>query len=316
MASPDVAVERHSLLWSMVITALLGTAGVIWGVVSESQMILLDGVYAVLGLLVTWLLLMASGLAQAEPSHRYPYGRESLTPLVIGVQGFVLLATLGYAAVDATLTIREGGSAVDPGWAIVYSVLTTAGSLLTWLWLRSRARHSDVLTSESTAWKIGALRGLGMIAGFTLMAVIAGTSLDDVVPYIDPIMVLITCAVFIPAPIGMVRVTIVELLEGAPSAEVQAPVLEAVELVRARFDLDEPTVLMSKVGPKLYVEVDGVVDADVTVAQEHEVRLALGEQLDALPYDVWLTVEFSPRTIDGATRPMTDVRERAANEDG
>ena len=101
MAAADVAVERHALLRSMVITAALGVIGVIWGVVSESQMILLDGVYAVLGLLVTWLLLMASGLAQAEPSHRYPYGRESLTPLVIGVQGFVLLATLGYAAVDA-----------------------------------------------------------------------------------------------------------------------------------------------------------------------------------------------------------------------
>jgi predicted Co/Zn/Cd cation transporter (cation efflux family) len=316
MAPPDVSVERHSLLWSMVITAVLGVLGVIWGVVSESQMILLDGVYAVLGLLVTWLLLMASGLAQAEPSHRYPYGRESLTPLVIGVQGFVLLATLGYAAFDATLTIREGGSTVDPGWAIVYSVLTTVGSVATWLWLRSRARHSDVLGSESTAWKVGALRGVGMIAGFTLMAAIAGTSLDDLVPYIDPIMVLVTCAVFIPAPIGMVRVTIVELLEGAPSAEVQQPVLEAVEQVRARFDLDEPTVLMSKVGPKLYVEVNGVVDADVTVAQEHDVRLALGERLNLLPYDVWLTAEFSPRTVDTAARPLTDDSERAGDSDG
>ncbi|HYN32116.1 MAG TPA: cation transporter [Ilumatobacteraceae bacterium] len=311
MAAADVALERHALLWSMVITAVLGAMGVLWGVATESQMILLDGVYAVLGLLVTWLLLMASGLAQSEPSHRYPYGRESLTPLVIGVQGFVLLATLGYAAVDAVLTIRNGGSSVDPGWAIVYSVLTTAGSLVTWLWLRSKASTSDVLGSESTAWKIGALRGAGMIAGFTLLAVIANSSLDWAGPYIDPVMVLITCAVFIPAPIGMVRVTIVELLEGAPSAEIQAPVRAAIDEVRARFDLAEPTVLMSKVGPKLYVEIDGVVDPDVTVAQEHEVRLALAERLDALPYDIWLTAEFSPRSpgveparIEGGPGPV------------
>jgi predicted Co/Zn/Cd cation transporter (cation efflux family) len=305
MPAADVALERHALLWSMAITAVLGVVGVIWGIASESQMILLDGVYAVLGLLVTWLLLMASGLAQSEPNHRYPYGRESLTPLVIGVQGFVLLVTLGYAAFDATLTIREGGSPVEPGWAIVYSVVTTVGSLVTWLWLRARARHSDVLTSEATAWKIGALRGLGMVAGFTFMAVIADTSLDAAVPYVDPVMVLITCAVFVPAPIGMVRVTIIELLEGAPSSEVQRPVLDAVEHVRARFDLDEPTVLMSKVGPKLYVEVDGVVDGDVTVAQEHEVRLALGERLEALPYDIWLTAEFTPRPVDDTTSQTT-----------
>lgn len=309
MAAADPAVERHSLLWSMAITAVLGLLGVIWGIASESQMILLDGVYAVLGLLVTWLLLMASGLAQSDPSHRYPYGRESLTPLVIGVQGFVLLATLGYAAFDAVLTIRDGGSQVDPGSAIVYSVLTTLGSVVTWLWLRSTADGSDVLGSEATAWKIGALRGVGMIVGFTLLAVIADTSLDWAVPYVDPAMVLITCAVFVPAPIGMVRITIIELLEGAPSAEVQAPVLEVVEEIRARFDLDEPTVLMSKVGPKLYVEIDGVVDPDVTVAQEHEVRLALRERLDALPYDIWLTAEFAPRSTD-------DVRERVESGSG
>jgi predicted Co/Zn/Cd cation transporter (cation efflux family) len=138
-----------------------------------------------------------------------------------------------------------------------------------------------------------------MIAGFTFMAVIAGTSIDGAVPYVDPVMVLVTCAIFVPAPIGMVRVTIVELLEGAPSAEVQQPVLDAVEQVRARFDLDEPTVLMTKVGPKLYVEVDAVVDADVTVVQEHEVRVALEERLEPLPYDIWLTAEFTPRGTDG-----------------
>ena len=289
----------------MAITAILGAVGVVWGVISESQMIMLDGIYAVLGLLVSWLLLMASGLAQAEPSHRYPYGRESLTPLVIGVQGFVLLATLGYAAVDACLTIRDGGSSVDPGWAIVYSIFTTIGSLLTWWWLRAQsiATNSDIITSESTAWRIGAFRGTGMIVGFSLMAVLASTSNDAIVPYIDPLMVLITCAIFLPAPITMVRTTIVELLEGAPAAEVQQPVLDAVHEVRALFELDEPTVLMSKVGPKLYVEIDAVVDGNVTVDQEQQVRDALAGRLDALPYDIWLTVEFTPRRTVQAARP-------------
>ena len=299
MAATDVATERHALLWSMAITAALGGVGVVWGIASDSQMILLDGVYAVLGLLVSWLLLMASGLAQSEPSHRYPYGRESVTPLVIGVQGFVLLATLGYAAVDACLTIRDGGSTVDPGWAIVYSVFTTVGSLVTWRWLRAIATStgSDVVISESTAWKIGAFRGVGMVVGFTALALIIGTGLDSAAPYIDPGMVLVTCVLFLPAPISMVRTTIVELLEGAPSPEVQGPVLDAVAAVRTQFDLDEPTVLMTKIGPKLYVEVDGVVAPDVTVAQEHEVRRALSERLDALPFDIWLTVELTPREL-------------------
>ncbi len=227
-------------------------------------MILLDGVYAVLGLLVTWLLLMASGLAQSEPSHRYPYGRESLTPLVIGVQGFVLLATLGYAAVDAVLTIRNGGSSVDPGWAIVYSVLTTAGSVVTWLWLRSKARTSDVLGSESTAWKIGALRGAGMIVGFTLLAVIVGLIARlggavhrsrDGAGHV--------CGLHPRADrhgAGDDR----RVVGRRPVRRDPSTGAAAIDEVRHDSISRRPTVLMSKVGPKLYVEIDGVVDPDVT----------------------------------------------------
>lgn len=59
-------------------TAVLGAIGVAWGIAADSQMILLDAVHA-----------------------------------VIGIQGWVLLATLLYAAVEAVLTIRDGGRAVD-----------------------------------------------------------------------------------------------------------------------------------------------------------------------------------------------------------
>lgn len=109
MAGPDVQVERHALLRSMAVTGVLGVLGIGWGYLTGSQMILLDGVYALVGIVVSWMLLHASGLAQAEPSPRYPFGREAVTPLVIGVQGFVLLATLLDAAVGAVNALLDGG---------------------------------------------------------------------------------------------------------------------------------------------------------------------------------------------------------------
>ena len=139
-----------------------------------------------------------------------------------------------------------------------------------------------------------------MTVGFTLILLLEGTSRDDWTPYIDPGMVLVTCAIFVVAPVRMVRGTLVELLEGAPSAAVEAPVREAVEGVRAQFDLAAPSVLVTKVGRKLYVEVEGLVAADVTVAQEDEVRTALRERLERLPFDIWLNLELRPRT--GGTR--------------
>jgi predicted Co/Zn/Cd cation transporter (cation efflux family) len=93
--------ERRALLGSIVATALLSVLGVLWGIAIGSQMVLFDGVFGLVGIITSALLLRASSLAGREPSRRFPYGQHSATPLVIGIQGFVLLTTLGYAAVQA-----------------------------------------------------------------------------------------------------------------------------------------------------------------------------------------------------------------------
>jgi predicted Co/Zn/Cd cation transporter (cation efflux family) len=295
MGAPDSAVERGALGRSIAVTAVLGSIGIVWGIVTGSQMILLDGVYAVIGIIVSWLLMKASAMAEQGPTSRYPYGREGVTPLVIGVQGFVLLATLVYAAAEGVYTIRAGGSDVEPGPALAYGVVTAGVSLAFWRWLAGRAANSDLLTAECTGWKVAALRGVGMSFGFVVLWILTDSSWDSAAPYVDPVMVLITCVVFLPAPLRMVRGTILELLEGAPATDIQQPVLDMVRDVFREFEIDEPEVRMTKVGPKLYVEIDGAARPDATIADEHRVRTELRRRLETLPFDLWLNFELRPK---------------------
>ena len=183
------ALERRVLTVSIVAALLLGAIGIVWGIASRSQMILLDGVYGIVGIFTSWLLLRASIIADQGATRRYPFGRAAVTPLMIGVQGMVLLATLLYAVVEAVYAIRAGGSKVTAGPAIAYSLLVTASCLGVWLWMRRLAGPSDVLQAESTGWRIAALRGVGMLVGFTALLFIARSPWSDVGPYIDPVMV-------------------------------------------------------------------------------------------------------------------------------
>jgi cation diffusion facilitator family transporter len=295
MAAPDPQHERTVLLVSIAATGILGAIGIVWGIVGGSQMILLDGVYAIVGIVVSFLLLGASALAATPPSRQFPYGRAGATPLVIGIQGLVLAATLVYAAVEAVWVIVDGGSDVTAGWAIAYGVIVTVASLAVWQWIVRRAGQSDLLVAEGTAWKVAGLRGVGMILGFSVLALVTGSRWDAAAPYVDPIMVLVTCVVFLPAPYRMVRGTVGEVMEAAPAASVRIPVIEAIEAVRETYDLDEPVIRLSKLGPRLYVEVDVTVGPEVTVEQQHTVRTDLDTRLQALPYDVWLTLEMLPR---------------------
>jgi cation diffusion facilitator family transporter len=294
MAPPDPGLIRRCLYVSIGATGVLGGIGVVWGIVGGSQMILLDGVYAVIGIVVSFLLLGASALAAGAPTRRFPYGRAGATPLVISIQGLVLAATLIYAAVEAIYVIRDGGSDIGAGWGIAYGVLTTVGSLIVWRWLHGRAGTADVLVAEATAWKVGALRGVGMVIGFSVLALLVGSRWDGAARFVDPVMVLITFVVFIPTPIRMLRSTVGEMLEASPVSSVRVPVIEAIEAVAAHHDLDEPTIRLSKLGPRLYVEVEVAVRPDVTVEQQYEVRRDLERRLEAIPYDVWLTLEMMP----------------------
>jgi predicted Co/Zn/Cd cation transporter (cation efflux family) len=295
MAGPDPRLERHALRRSIAVTALLGALGIGWGLAVGSQMIVLDGAYAAIGLVVSWLLLLASRLVDRGPTHRYPYGREAMTPLVVGLQGFVLLATLAYAAVDALGTILAGGATVAAGWAFVYAVVTTVGSVVMWWWLRRATRGSELVGAEATAWGASVVLGAAMVVGFGAMTLLSRSPVAGAAPFVDPAMVLLSVAVLLPAPVRMVRTTFVELLEGAPPEDVQAPVRAVLDDLVVRYDLSGPELRMTKIGPKLYVEIDAFAAPDVTIGTEEELRQRLERGLEQLPFDVWLNLELHPR---------------------
>lgn len=300
MAAPDPAAERRGLRLSIGVATALGVAGVVWGLATGSQLILLDGAYAFIGVAVSWLLLAVSRVVGRGPNHVYPYGREALTPLVVGVQGFVLLGTVAFAAVDAVNSILEGGGDVAAGWALVYGLLTLAASLVVWRQLRRIAPDSDLVGAEATAWAVSAVLAGGMVVGFAAMLALEGGAWSDWVPYLDPALVLVAAVVLVPAPLGMVRTTFVELVEASPPDEIQSPVRAAVAEVEAAYGITVPDLRLTKVGPKLYVEADGVAPPTLTIADEHAMRLDLERRLDALPFDVWLNFELFPADAAGA----------------
>ena len=167
-------------------------------------------------------------------------------------------------------------------------------SVIFWRWLLGRAGGSDLLVAESTGWRVAALRGVGMLLGFIVLFALTDSSWSRAAKFVDPAMVIITCVAFLPAPIEMVRTTVRELLEGAPAAEIQQPVLDIVHQVCTEFEIDDPTTRISKVGPKLYVEIDAAARPDATIAQEDEVRETLRGRLSVLPFDLWLNFELTP----------------------
>jgi predicted Co/Zn/Cd cation transporter (cation efflux family) len=293
--------EQRALTISMVGAIVLGVLGVVWGLVSGSRIVLFDGVYAFIGVALAGISLRTARVIEQGPTQRYPFGREALAPLVIAAQALVLLGTCLYASVDAVLVIRDGGTEVAAVSVLAYAAITLLAAVGLAVVLRRQDPDSDLVAAEVTQWRAGVLLSVAMVVGFGFGAAVRSTSWSGAADYVDPVLVLVACVTILPAPFTMLRTTFGELLEATPADTVQAPVLEAIGAVTARFGLEEPRVRMNKLGRKLYVEVDYVVaGADWTVADEDDVRHAMTDALAPLGHDLWLNVDLSTDPAWGA----------------
>lgn len=290
--STDMQREHRALIVSMVGAGGFALLGIGLGLVTGSQVILFDGFFSLIGLALAALALAASKLTRAAPTPNYPFGREGYAPLVIGIEGIALLATCAYATLEAVNTILSGGGEIVGGWGIVYAAISFVVPLSLAWWLR-RTSNAELVHAEATQWRAAGIFGLGMLIAFAGAALLDQAGHTRAAGYVDPSLVIVASAMFVVPPLRMLRTMARELLEAAPEAELYDAVHTAVTRVSRAHELEEHHLRATKVGPKLYVEVDYVVDADWRVARSDEVRRALLSALRDLQVEPWLTVEFT-----------------------
>lgn len=294
MSAGEVGAERRALGISLWVSVGSAAGAIMLGVLSGTRIIVFDGAYMGIGLILTAISLKASSASAGGPTRRFPFGRDAFTPLVVLIQGLAVAGTLLVAAGDAVVIIRDGGSPVSAAIIAVYGVITAAiGFALVW-WMGRAAPDSDLVVAEIAQWRAGAILSVMMVLGAAVALVLQGLGLDDVALYVDPVLVLVACLILAYIPVGLIRTGLNELLEGAPSKELDAAITDAVQAVRQEFGLQKPLIRSGKVGRKLYVEVDFVVaGTDWNVGEEDAVRRAVVKALEPLGLDVWAYVALT-----------------------
>ncbi|GEL94045.1 cation transporter [Cellulomonas composti] len=295
MADADTKrAERRALIGSIIGAGVVGILAMVWGIAAQSRVLLFDGAFVLLGIVLSALSLAASRAAAIAPSARFPFGRQAITPIAIAIQGAALLGTLLYAAADAIGIILDGGSDVAAATVAAYGIVTMLVSLALARWLGRTAPDSDLVAAEVAQWRAGAVLSLVYAAGAGVALLLSAWSLDDIVRYVDPGLVLLACVVLVPIPIRLLRAAGLELMEAAPPPEVTEAIDQAVRDVRGQFELPEPLVRATKLGERLYIEVDFLVTpGDWDVSDEDRVRRALVGRLEALGYELWANVELT-----------------------
>jgi cation diffusion facilitator family transporter len=291
-----VSSDARALFVSMWASVAFAVVSLVWGLALGSQLIVFDGLYSFASVGLSLLAVLALRTAGKGADERYPWGREAWEPVAIVIKAAALGALCVYAVVGAVGELLRGGREVEAGWAVLYAVLATVAGAAVSLYLRRRARHgSDLLRAEAAEWLGDTLLSLGVLAGFLLALVLERTGQTRLAGYVDPAMVAVISLLFLRVPAKLLGAAMREVLAMAPPVGLVAQVRERVDDVRLRYGFAESFLRCGKVGARLDVEVDFVVDdasRAQTVREFDDVRADLHEQLTPLG-NVSMSVAFT-----------------------
>ena len=199
--------ERGALILSVVMSLVVGAAAVTAASLTQSKAILLDGLFNLIYFLVALVTVRISVLAAQPDDRKFPFGYGYFESLVNAGKGLLILGVALFALVDAVLALLAGGREIVAGPAIGYAVFATlACSLTAWALHRSR-RHVDspLMRADFENWLVNALISSGVLLTFCMIPVARFFDRDDIVPYVDSVLVIAVVLFCLSVPIRMAK---------------------------------------------------------------------------------------------------------------
>ena len=290
--------EAYLLAFSLGMGVFFAVLGIGWGLTIQSGVVLFDGIYSGLSIILTMLSILAMRLLQQPDDDTFQFGRMALEPLVVAFKSLVIIAVCLYGIVTAAISILHGGDAsTDALGGMLYGVVSISACLFSWYYLKRRGKGMpDLVQAESEQWLMDTVLSAAVMASFIASYLVTDTRWAYLVPYIDPAMVVLGSGFFIRMPAARFVASIREVLLAAPDDEIQQQLADQVDAVVRARGFANAVVRSSKVGRELAVDIAFIGRAGsgpVELEELDRIREEVERRLATLGFKLWLNILFT-----------------------
>ncbi|MCF1503801.1 cation transporter [Afifella sp. H1R] len=302
----DLSDERGVLRTSIAMTLMVSALGIGFGLIAGSFSILFDGVYSLVDASMSLLSLLVVNLITSYAAskklprrlhERFSVGFWHLEPMVLGLNGTLLIGVAIYALFNAISSLLEGGRDLEFDWAIVYAVITLIVCVVTAV-VETRANRgidSDFVRLDVKGWVMSA-----GITGALLIAFCMGYGIQDtkwqwVSPYIDPSVLTLVCLLLIPLPVATVRQAMADIFLVTP-ADLKSHIEEVARAFVDKHGFVSHRAYVARVGRSKDIELYFIVPPDAPARHIREwdaLREEVGAAIGGEGPDRWLTIVFT-----------------------
>lgn len=288
--------ERSLLQISVFVALFMAIFGIVWGSLVSSQIIIFDGMYSLVSVMLSLLSLLVAQFIKKSDRMRFPYGKEMLEPVVILIKYAVILLICIVTLLTATVSLLTGGQETVVGQALIFAFVNTIGCAGVFILLIKSKKQSGFIQAEANQWKMDTLISSAVLIGFIAAVLISFTRYEYLVPYVDPVMVLLVVGFFLKVPIVEMTKAFREVLEMSPHQSIEAKFKKAITPIENKYLISESILRIAKVGNKLFIEIDFILGPQskrVTIADQDKIREEIIQHTGDVVYNKWLTVSFT-----------------------
>ena len=291
---------------SIAATLVISLFGIGFGLVSGSFSIAFDGVYSLVDASMSALALMVVNLIAsytASPGlsrrlhERFTMGFWHLEPMVLGLNGVMLIGVSVYALINAVSSLLGDGRDLAFGWAIVYAaIILPACFAMAAIEMRANRKiGSDFVKLDGKSWIMSGGITAALLVAFCIGYAVQGTAWAWISPYIDPAVLALVSLVLIPLPVSTVRQAFEDMLLVTPPG-LKQHVDEVAQSFVDRLGLVSYRAYVSRVGRAREIEINFIVPQDAParpIAEWDALRDEVADALGPDNTDRWLTIVFT-----------------------
>ncbi|MBL6734407.1 MAG: cation diffusion facilitator family transporter [Shewanellaceae bacterium] len=289
--------EKKALVVSLLMTMWMSFLGITTGLLTDSNAILLDGIFSVISMFMTALGLLISFLISREDDKTFQFGYTHFEPLLNTFNGLILFGLCLYEIWVAVQLFADGGQFVQLNYALVYAGMSI---LICWLMYRYELRVAETTLSEivrvdANEWLVDGLLSGALLLGFGFAYLLHYLDLAHLAIYMDPILTislgLLACAV----PIRVIKHNFREVLRLAPNDRMSERVDSVVADLQGSHGVVACESHLAKTGRRYDLEINILVSSysDWSVPKQDRIREALLNRLQSKLDNLWLTVSFT-----------------------
>lgn len=287
------------LIHSVTLSILFSIIGITAGLYTKSQMIMFDGLYSLIGVILSSLSYTSVKFMAKNEWKKFPFGKSIVEPLVIIVNYTAILLVLAGSVISSVYTITTGGIVVDPDAALSYSLFSSIACVLMYMHMRRKSKkyNSPLLAAESSQWLFDTYASLAVLITFMVVFVLDRYQIyTSYLGYMDPLIVIIMAASFAKVPFKAIRLALKDVLGMSPEGELAKKLKDMTNEIEEKYHLKESFLRVTKRRKLLRVEIDFIVDENSlvqTIQEQDKIREELDRKMNPIKTDKWITIAFT-----------------------